>query len=79
MEKKICGNCKWGEKLPFTENTMVRNYMTRKAIPIIHVEDGVTYCSLSEAARSIGGERHCLKKSIINKSEYMGGHWKYAT
>ena len=20
--KEICGNCKWGEKLPFTENTI---------------------------------------------------------
>ena len=56
---------------------MVKNRMTRKAVPVICVESGVAYRSMSEAEKQVGIDRHAIKKSCESRKAYKGLHWRY--
>lgn len=55
---------------------MVRERMTKKAIPVLCVETGKSYNSMTEAERKTGIDRHFIKKSCESGNDYKGYHWR---
>lgn len=55
---------------------MVKRRMTKKAIPVLCVETGKLYNSMSEAERETGFDRHLIKNSCENGEVCNGFHWE---
>ena len=56
---------------------MIENRMTRKAFPVICVESGNVYRSISDAEKQTGISRYAIKKSCESGKERKGVHWRY--
>lgn len=56
---------------------MIENRMTRKAFPVICVESGNVYRSISDAEKQTGISRYAIKKSCECGKERKGVHWRY--
>lgn len=56
---------------------MVKCRMTKKAYPVLCVETGISYNSMSEAERETDVDRHFIKKSCENGEDYKGYHWRF--
>lgn len=56
---------------------MVKNRMTRKALPVICIESGITYNSMTDAEKQTGIGRHAIKKACESGKECKGVHWRY--
>ena len=55
---------------------MVKNCMTKKSTPVLCVETGQKFCSLSEAERITGINRKSIKKFCDAEASCCGYHWK---
>lgn len=55
---------------------MVKSRLTKKAQPVICLETGITYSSLSEAERETTISRKSIIKSCKNGKQYGGCHWR---
>lgn len=56
---------------------MVKNHMTKKAIPVICNETGNVYHSMSEAEKNTGINRHIIKKLCVSGKIFKGLSWGY--
>lgn len=56
---------------------MVENRMTRKAFPVICVESGIVYRSISDAEKQTGISRYAIKKSCECGKKCKGVLWRY--
>lgn len=56
---------------------MVKNKLTRKAIPVLCIENNKEYCSLSEAERKTGFCRKLIKRACLEETEYKGYNWRF--
>lgn len=56
---------------------MIQNRMTKKAIPVLCVESGEVYNSMTEAEKKKGVDRHFIKKACESGNVYKGYHWRY--
>lgn len=55
---------------------MIKSRLTKKTQPVICLETGITYNSLSEAERETTTSRKLIKKSCENGKKYGGCHWR---
>lgn len=57
---------------------MVDNGLTRKSKPVMCIETGMVYRSMTEAEKQTGIDRHSIKESCESDEGYRGFHWRYA-
>lgn len=56
---------------------MIKNHMTKKAIPVVCKETNKVYHSMSEAERCTGVDRHLIKKLCAGGASFKGLTWRY--
>jgi hypothetical protein len=56
---------------------MIKNRMTRKTFPVICIESGNVYRSISNAEKQTGISRYAIKKSCEYGEECKEVHWRY--
>ena len=56
---------------------MIKNRMTDKAKPVLCLETGEVFNSMSEAENKTGIDRHCIKRACDSGKVCKGYHWRF--
>lgn len=56
---------------------MIKNRMTDKEKPVLCLETGKVFNSMSEAENETGIDRHCIKRACDSGNVCKGYHWRF--